>query len=209
MLPSITGLIDAYPSLGGLPAPLAADLVASTRHVRAPAGQILFEPGMDCDALPLVTRGLVRVSRTLPGGQDVQLYRLSPGSVCALSIHALLARTPYIARAEVIEDAGITLLPAPLLHALVAGHPPLRMFLLSEAAARTAALVAVIDHVASRLDERLAHLLTERGPILVVTHQALADELGTAREVVSRILESFEANGAVRLRRGRVEVLDR
>ncbi len=209
MLPSIAGLIEAYPSLGGLPAPLAADLLNSAHQLRLHAGEVLFEPGMDCDALPLVTRGVIRLSRTLGSGQDVPLYRVAPGGVCALSMHALLARTPHVARAEAVDETGVTLVPAPLLHALVAGHPPLRLFLLAETAARAATLVSVVDHVAARLDERLALLLAERGPVLVVTHQALADELGTAREVVSRILEHFEANGAVRLRRGRVEVVDR
>jgi CRP/FNR family transcriptional regulator len=68
--------------------------------------------------------------------------------------------------------------------------------------------MTLIEEIAmTRVDERLADLLVSRGPVLKATHQALADELGTAREVVSRILEHFEHNGLVRLRRARVDVL--
>jgi CRP/FNR family transcriptional regulator len=209
MLPSLTSLVEAYPAFRGLPQPLAADLASTARAIRAPAGHLLFEAGMDCEGVPFVLRGTVRVVRTLPSGQDVPLYRLTPGTMCALSVHAALARTPHVARAEFVDDAQVVIVPAVLMHALLAGHAPLRLFLLTDVAARGASLVTVIDQVAARLDERLAHLLSERGPVLTVTHQELADELGTAREVVSRILEGFENHGAVRLRRGRVEVLDR
>ena len=76
-------------------------------------------------------------------------------------------------------------------------------------ASRLCFLMTLIEEMAmTRLDERLADLLISRGPVVMATHQALADELGTAREVVSRILEHFEQNGLVRLQRARVDVLE-
>jgi CRP/FNR family transcriptional regulator len=96
----------------------------------------------------------------------------------------------------------------PLFRTLVDEVPAFRNEVFGLFAARLCFLMTLIEEIAmTRLDERLADLLVSRGPVLKATHQALADELGTAREVVSRILEHFEHNGLVRLRRARVDVL--
>lgn len=202
-------LSATYPSLGHVPRALGTEMVRSSRAFSGRPRDILFEAGAPCPGFPLVLRGGIRMSRPLASGQEVMLYRLGPGDVCALSVQALLSDTPLAARAQVLEEVAGVVLPPALFDELLDQHPPFRRFVLSESAARTVRLVTLLEQVAAgRLDDRLARLLLERGPVLSMTHQALADELGTAREVVSRILEGFETRGAVRLRRGRVEVLD-
>jgi CRP/FNR family transcriptional regulator len=203
-------LAAAYPTLASLPPALAAELSAASQPLVAAPRDVLFERGSPCAGLPLLLHGTVRVSRPLASGQDVPLYRVGPGDLCALSLHGLIARTPHVASAHAVDDVHGVLVPAEVVMALVDTVPVFRHDVLAALGSRVASLVAIVEQVAAvRLDERLARLLVERGPVLLATHQALADELGTAREVVSRILEGFEARGGVRLRRGRVEVLDR
>jgi CRP/FNR family transcriptional regulator len=202
-------LVAAYPALAHVPTALAADLVATARPFTCAPSDLLFDTGAPCDGLPLLLAGTVRVSRRLANGQDVPLYRVGRGELCALSLHALLSRTPHVARAQAVDEAAGVLVAADALHALLEAEAGFRRHVVGALASRVAGLVATVEQVSAvRLDERLARLLVERGPVLAVTHQALADELGTAREVVSRILEGFGMRGAVRLRRGRVEVLD-
>jgi CRP/FNR family transcriptional regulator, anaerobic regulatory protein len=97
----------------------------------------------------------------------------------------------------------------PCFRTLVDEDPAFRNLVFGLFAARLSSLMTLIEEMAmTRLDERLADLLVSRGPVILATHQALADELGTAREVVSRILEHFADNGLVRLQRARVDVID-
>lgn len=206
---TIERLTAAYPALSNVAPALAADITAQSHPFAASARTPLFEPGHACEGLPFVVSGAIGVSRPLPNGQDVPLYRVGPGDLCAVSVHALLSRSPYAARLQALDDVHGVMLPAELVFALVDAEPPFRHALLHALASRVGSFVGLVEQVAAaRLDERLARLLVERGPVLTVTHQALADELGTAREVVSRILEAFKTRGGVHLRRGRVEVLD-
>jgi CRP/FNR family transcriptional regulator len=203
-------LAASYPTLANVSPALATELLAAGRSFSAAPRDVLFDTGAPCAGLPLVLGGTVRVSRPLANGQEVTLYRLGPGELCALSLHALLGHAPHVARAQAENDVHGVLVPAEIVTAALDADATFRHHVLSTLASRLGTLVAVVEQVSVvRLDERLARLLTERGPVLTITHQALADELGTAREVVSRILEAFATRGAVRLRRGRVEVLDR
>jgi CRP/FNR family transcriptional regulator len=203
-------LVASYPSLGNVSPALAAEVAATSRPFAVMAGQVLFEPGAQCTGLPLVLHGTVRVSRPLANGQEVPLYRIGPGDLCALSLQGIIGRTPHVARAQALDDVHVVLVPAEVVMAMVDADAAFRHHVLTALGTRVTALVGIVEQVAAvRLDERLARMLIERGPVLLVTHQALADELGTAREVVSRILEGFKSRGGVRLRRGRVEVLDR
>ena len=186
---------------------------SSTARRRSPCAprDVLFEPGTPCAGLPLlVARPHPRLAAArersgraaLPGRARADLRAVVPRRCCR-------RRCTWHAASRSRRSSGV-IIPGATVHAWLRSHAPFRDLVLTTVAARVAGLVSVVEQAAAgRLDERLAHLLVERGPVLCVTHQALADELGTAREVVSRILEGFETHGAVRLRRGRVEVVDR
>jgi CRP/FNR family transcriptional regulator, anaerobic regulatory protein len=200
-------LISVYPALGDLPPDLKARLCEDVRPLRAEAGRLMFDPTDACEALPLLTGGAVRVVKPLPTGKIVPLYRLTPGEFCVLSVSCLLANMRYPARGSAIEDVTGFVLPKAFFRTLIDRQPTFRNAVFGVFAARLTALMALIEQIAvSRLDQRLAELLLARGPAVRATHQALADELGTAREVVSRILEHFEADGLVQLHRAHVEV---
>lgn len=202
-------IFDAYPSLTRLPARLLARIQSELQPVGAADGHEFFNVGDSCPALPLLVSGTVRVLKPLPSGRTMPLYRLGPGEFCVLSVSCLLGDVLYPAAGRAAGKVIGAALPKPLFRMLVDEDPAFRNEVFGVFASRLCSLLALIEEMArTRLDERLADLLVSRGPVIHATHQTLADELGTAREVVSRILEHFEDNGFVRLHRARVDILD-
>jgi CRP/FNR family transcriptional regulator len=124
-------------------------------------------------------------------------------------VSCLLGDVVYPAAGRAAGEVVGATLPKAVFRTLVDEDAGFRNEVFAVVATRLCLLMALIEEMAmTRLDERLADLLISRGPVVHATHQALADELGTAREVVSRILEHFEADGLVRLRRAQVDVLN-
>jgi CRP/FNR family transcriptional regulator len=200
-------ITEHYPPLASLPRGLCDRLDAEGRPLHAHRGDVLFDVGDPCVAVPLLAWGLARVTRPLPTGRDVPLYMLAAGDFCVLSLAGALSNMPCPARATVIEAVEGVLLPNALFLAMVGAHEPFRCAVFQLIGVRLLALTAVIEGMAvETVEKRLAQLLVARGPVVRATHQALAEELGTAREVISRILEHFEAQGLVALRRSEVRV---
>ena len=157
-----------------------------------PAGARLFDEQTQCNAFPLVLDGAIRVSKFSAQEREILLYRVGPGESCVLTSGCLLGRMPYAATA--IAETAVTLiaLPRPLFDRLLAQHDPFRRYVFELFSARLAELMLLIEEVAfRRLDQRLAALLLARGPAVHTTHQAIADELGSVREMVSRLLGHF------------------
>ncbi len=203
-------LILCYPVLEELPPDLLRKVEQTARLVQAPAGRRLFGEGSPCTHYPLLVEGSIRASKCGPDGHEILLYRLSPGESCVITVVALLGDTTYPAIG--VAETALTLfgVPRSLFVELVLKSAPFRAFVFQALSHRMAHLMALIDDVAfRRVDQRLAsRLLVHKGPI-TATHQMLADELGTTREVVSRTLESFQESGMLRLGRKRIEILDR
>ena len=202
-------IFEAYPSLTQLPPRLLARIQSELQPVRATDGHELFNVGDSCTALPLLLSGAVRVLKPLPSGRTVPLYKLGPGEFCVLSVSCLLGNVLYPAAARAAGTVIGAALPKAVFRTLVDEDAAFRNEVFNVFAERLCFLMTLIEEMArTRLDERLADLLISRGPVIHATHQTLADELGTAREVVSRILEHFEDNGLVQLRRARVDIVD-
>jgi len=184
--------------------------VAKGARMKAPAGAVLFEEGRQCEGFPMVLAGVVRVAKAAANGRELALYRVEPGDSCVISTGCLLGRAPYSARGVAETEVELALLPTALFDRLVQAHEPFRRYVFGLFAERIAGLMQLVEEVAFRkLDARLAALLLQGPSPLKVTHQALADELGSVREIVSRLLRGFEGEGLVRLGRGEVEVIDR
>jgi len=195
-------------SAEALPAALAA-LARQARPLRVPAGTVLFHVGQACPGFPFVDEGSVAVSLTAPDGRSLELYRVEPGEVCVVSATCLFAHRVATAQGEARTDSALRLVTPADFEAVCEQDPVLRRYVIGLMAERMADLMALVEAVAfQRLDQRLAALLLAQGPVLARTHQQLAEELGTVREIVSRLLRRFEREGWVSLGRERVEVRD-
>ncbi|MFN3564480.1 MAG: Crp/Fnr family transcriptional regulator [Burkholderiaceae bacterium] len=202
-------LLARFPIFAQLPAARLDALLAQSALRRVPAGSVLFEPNMPCTGFPLVLEGSVRVSKPAPNGRELVLYRVSPGEGCILSGACLLGQTEYSARGVAESDVTLLAIPSEQFHQLILQHEPFRRFVFDMYGARLAEVMEAVEEIAfRRLDQRLAQLLIQRGPVVNATHQNLADELGSVREVVSRLLRGFEERGWVKLERERVTVVD-
>ena len=176
---------------------------------RVPAGGVLFDAGQPCRGFPLVLEGSVRVAKGSETGREILLYRVEPGQACILSGGCLLGHSDYSARGIAEENVTVLLVPPELFQALMIESEPFRRFVFGMYGERLAEVMELVDEVAfRRLDQRLAQLLVRRGPVIEATHQKLADELGSVREIVSRLLRSFESRGWVTLERERIAVRD-
>jgi len=203
------GLDEAYPSLAGMPPELRA--MAWPHQLQAlsvPAGTLLFEQHAPCKGFPLVLAGEVRVARGTPQGRSLELYRVGPGELCVVSACGLFSNAPLAAHGVATGMTRLLLLSPAGFEQWVA-HEPFRRFVFGVFADRLADLMSLAEAVAfQRLDQRLAAALLGHGQTVQTTHQALADELGTVREIVTRLLKRFERAGWVRLARERIEVRD-
>lgn len=196
-----------------LPARLRGLIAARANRIACAEGHRLFGPGDNPEIFLIPLRGAIRVEHMGPTGRSVVLYRVAPGESCVMTTSCLLSGTPYAAYGYAEGDVDALALPATVFRALVEQEPAFRDLALSVFAQRIIELVEVIDELLlHRVDLRLAAWLAQREPDrgdIAATHQAIASELGTAREVVSRILKEFERRGLLALTRGRIRVLDR
>lgn len=205
----------AVPGLGELPPGLAAELEAQAVAMAAPADAVLFDEDAPCTGMLVLESGGVRVARATPGGRELLLYRVRPGETCVLTLGCLLGGDNYPARGAAEGAVTGVFLPATLFDRLVAASPGFRAFVFAAFSTRLRGVLELASAVAfERLDRRLVAALLERvertGRVeLAVTHQQLADELGCAREPVSRLLEGLAHRGVLALGRGRVRVLDK
>jgi CRP/FNR family transcriptional regulator len=198
-----------FPALAGLPSDLMVEVERQMQVVSVPSGTQLFDAGSPCQALPLVLEGSIRVSKRADSGREIGLYRVIPGEICIVSLSCLLGGDVYTAMGVAVEPLRLATLPRPLFMRLVERNAPFREMVFHLFSERLVSLMQLVEEVAfEHLDQRLAAWLVERGPHIDLSHQAIANELGSVREIVSRLLKQFEEHGWVRLERGHVEVLE-
>jgi len=202
-------LATALPALARLPPDLAGAVAEQARELRVAAGSLLFDAGSACQALPLVLDGRIKVSRRSDSGREIRLYSVHSGELCIVTVSCLLGGDAYPATGVAETDVSALALPRPLFLRLVAEHAAFREAVFGLFADRLTGLMQLIEEVAfRRLDQRLAGWLGTHAPFVLASHQAIADELGSVREIVSRLLGQFADQGWVILGRGRIEVTD-
>ncbi|MGJ8604720.1 MAG: Crp/Fnr family transcriptional regulator [Marivita sp.] len=208
-----TGWIEQFQGLRTLPEAVKRALVAESKVVHVPPGTSVFGPGAVPDSLLFLTKGRVRVQQTSEGGRDIVLYRVEAGESCVLTTACLLAHEPYSAEGITETDVTAIAIPRGTFDRLMGASRDFRDFVLTAYARRITDLFRVIDEVAfGRIDVRLASRLVSlavEGDDLMATHQQLANELGTAREVISRVLHDFQKRGLIAQSRGRITLLER
>jgi CRP/FNR family transcriptional regulator, anaerobic regulatory protein len=198
----------AYPALQGLDATALAVMLADAQLVDLPTGTALFGAGAPCRRFPFVLRGSIRVSK-VGEGRELQLYRVGPGESCVLTSSCLMGNSNYPASGTVEADARLVVLSHATFDVLMARHAPFRQYVFGLFADRLADLMGLVEAVAfHKLDRRVAAALLGHGRTVSLTHQQLADEVGSVREIVTRVLRVFADEGSVRLGRGSIEITD-
>lgn len=204
--------LSVFPALAAVMAGRGASLLSACREVTLETGSLVFEPGQPCESYLLVRAGSIRVHLLDADGHEIVLYRLGRGDTCILTTAALLGATPYAAYAITETPTEATALPARAFEDLLAIQPAFRRFVFASHAARIADLMRVVSEVAfTRIQVRLARCLLQRSNAsgrVDLTHDAIAAEIGTAREVVSRNLKQLERLGVLKLAIGSLDVLD-
>ena len=203
---------QAFPILQRADPLLMREFQQTTFFASFPAGKDLFVEGDPASALALVITGVVRVYKIGRMGREITLYRFGVGESCILTANAILSQQTFPALATVEQAVEAVMIPAGTLREWVRRHDVWRDFIFGLLSVRLVDMLTLVDEVVfRRMDARVASFLLERSEIqnpIRGTHQEIAAELGSSREVISRILEGFAAAGGIRSVRGLVEILN-
>ncbi len=185
------------------------DYIAKGTPLSVPDGTLLFAPGDESRAFLIVTQGVVRVEQTNKAGRTVVLYRVGAGDSCVLTTTCLLSDRPYSGYGYAEGAVTATSILPATFRSLLQTDPTFQQLVFQGFAARVGELTDVInDLLEHRTDLRLARWLAARPQGHVAMTQAeIAQELGTAREVVSRALKAFEDRGWIKIGRGQITIL--
>ncbi|MGB8213811.1 MAG: Crp/Fnr family transcriptional regulator [Anaerolineales bacterium] len=210
--PQFERILRSLPVLGQADSGLLREFQQAATFAHIPAGQDIFVEGDRVDAIALLISGVVRVYKIGETGREITLYRFGNGESCILTANAILSRKNFPAVATVEKAAEAVIIPAEAFRDWVRRYDIWREFVFDLLSQRLASIMDIVEEVAfRRMDARLAAFLVERSQLsgtLHITHQEIAAELGSSREVISRILEDFSADGLLRVTRGSIEVLD-
>ena len=210
-------VLERYPFYTQASAELKRRIEDSAAAVNLPFGRHFFERGNSCGNIALVGRGTVRVFVTSASGREITLYNVGPGETCPINLMCTLLRKDAPANAIVAGDLEAVIIPAMAFKKWFDEESVVRDFLLEAMSVRLMDLLMLVEEITfHKMDQRLASFLLQRfegsaiePPEVQVTQEQIAYELGSAREVISRLLSEFVRQGAVQHGRGRITLQDR
>jgi len=209
-LMSYDSLYKQFPFLSALKSEIEAERPGKPQIAKIPKGHVIFEAGDPCRVIPFILSGEIRVFALSESGREMTLYRINPGESCILSISSLMAQSAIPAIAQAETDITALVVTADRFYQWMNRFEVVRGFAYGLMASMLAMVISTVDEVAfRRLDERIIEFLKKHqleGKVSM-THQHIAIELGSSREVVSRILKDFEHRGLVELARGQITLL--
>ena len=204
---SLAKVIETFPSLGSM-APSSQAVLSKGRIMKAPAGTFLFGVGDLCNSFLLLLDGTVRVYIGSDEGREMSLYRIEPGKTCLLTTSCLMGQAAYPAIGRAETDVFGFVISNPLFDELLTNSPEFRQLVFKDFGQRLSIIIQLTQEVAfNKLDLRLAQFLLNQD-LSKITHQQIALELGTVREIISRLLKQFQEEGLVKLHRNRIQLLD-
>jgi len=210
--PAAPDWLEHFPVLRRLSGRGWQQILQSARVSILPAGTVVFHDGAECRNYLLVLSGTVRVQKTFEDGHEIVLYRIQAGESCVLTTSCLLAGEHYPAQAVSESEVSAVLIPVSTFRDALNSTPEFREFVFEAYGQRIAGLISLVREISfEHIDTRLARRLLEKAAgttVIATTHQALAVELGTAREVVSRQLRSFARYGWIHASRGHIQLLN-
>lgn len=196
--------------------PQQQDQLARAAVLRAVSqGTILHSGSSDCLGLLLVREGQLRAYILSPEGREITLYRLFPRDICLFSASCIMQSIQFDVSIQAEKDSKVWVIPPEVFKGLMESSVPVANYTNQLMASRFSEVMWRMEQIMwQSFDQRLAAFLLEESdleetPVLKLTHEKIANHLGSAREVVTRMLRYFQEEGLVRLARGTVELLDR
>lgn len=202
--------INIFPFFRDSPEKLIEDILSLSRSVFVRSHTLMQFEGKPCRDLELMLSGEKRVYKAGPKAREITLYEVGPGEVCILNAACVLSDTPSSVNAMAITDVSSLMIQAEDFRSLLYTYEEMRKFVFGAVSQRLVTILELINEVVfKQMDERLFDYLIEksRDGVVSMTHQQIANALGTAREVVSRLLKDFEKEGKIVLSRGHVRVI--
>ncbi len=194
MSSALAQVLKLYPVLGAVPPAVAEQTLAQAKPLSLAAGAVVFDERRACQGFPMLLSGSIKVVKTAPNGRELQLYRVTPGESCIITSSCLSGR--FFTARGVADPSLAPDHPAARVRGTAETQEPFRAYVFSLFSERLSELMQLVEEVAFRkLDQRLAALLLSRGRVIHATHQSLADDLGSVREMISRLLKNFAEQG--------------
>ncbi len=183
-------------------------------HIQLNKGSCIFEQGDNCTHLALMLRGTTKIYTLAETGREITLYRIEAGQSCILTASCIQSSNPFPAFATCESNIEAILIPSNYLQKWLEESATWRHYIFGLISQRMSSVISLVEEVAfNKLDQRIARLLIQyqnkrSSPTIHITHHEIASELGTSREVVSRILMDFQSSRLVNLTRGSIVVLN-
>ncbi len=209
---TVSALIKHYPSLSDIQDESWKNVLQHMQVHHFQANEVLFHDGDECHWYFLLLKGSIRVQKNSANGHSIVLYHLNPGDACELTTLSLLARKHYAGEAIAESDIELITLSQNQFTQVLSRSSGFQQFVFAALEKGVSDLIHLIETIAfHHIDQRLAHYLInarDENNFINTTHQEISTELGTAREVVSRVLKSFEHHDYVELHRGRIALIN-
>ena len=189
-------------------------LTDASEFLKAKAGSVIHNGSMDCLGLLLIRSGQLRVYTLSSEGREITLYRLFDHDICLFSASCAMPNIQFEVIIEAEKDCEMWVLPSCLFKDLMEESAVVANYANQLISSRFSEVMWLMEQIMWKsFDKRLASFLLEESvlensPSLKITHEKIANHMGTAREVVTRMLRYFQSEGMVKLTRGTVELLD-
>lgn len=207
-----SGFEKIYPELANITDPQWINIFQNVDYIQVPPGMVLLDQDKICSGFVMLLSGDVRVFQYAPDGREITLYRLAPGDTCVMSLNSILHNKQFGAVAKTESDISAIVLTPPQFYSALAVSEKFRIHIMASMSDRYCDMLTVVEETAfKRFDMRLACCLgrlfeKSQTHTLNITHQELARELGTTREVVSRALKEMERQQCISLSRGSIHI---
>jgi CRP/FNR family transcriptional regulator len=201
--------LNTFPFFRNGPRILVENIFSSSRYRKIPGNTLVKVEGDACQDFVFMLSGEKRIFRMSESGREITLYEISAGDICVLNASSILSNTRLPANAATMSETGVLLLPSQNFLDMIAAHEEMRSFVHSRINESLASIMTLVSEIVfGKLDERLISYLVEKSEDGVVrrTHQKIASDLGTSREVVSRLLNDFERQGRISCSRNRIQI---
>lgn len=201
--------LKIFPYFQKAPQALVENILSLSRYQKLPGKMLVKLEGDQCQDFVLMLSGEKRIFKMGGSGREITLYEIGSGDICVLNATCILSNTRLPANAATMNETEVLLLPGRHFLNLIAEYEEMRAFVHSHINAGFASIMALISEVVfGKMDERLIDFLIQKSEHgqLKKTHHEISKDLGTSREVISRLLKDFERRGMISLSRNSIKL---